>query len=204
MKQTRIICIGRQFGSGGREIGEKLAQTLSVRYYDKDLLKIAAQESGIIPELFEQADEKPINSLLYVLSIGSQGQSSFLSGYGDYLTNDKLFLFQSNAIRKLAEREPCVIIGRCADHILRERTDVLRVFIHAPLAWRTQRIMRMYQLDEAVARSLIKKTDKQRAHYYSFFTDLSWGSAESYHICLNSAALSPDGCVKLLQGFIQA
>lgn len=198
MKKIRVICIGRQFGSGGREIGEKLAKKLSFGYYDKELLKIAAKESGIMPELFEKADEKPINSLLYSLSVGAQGQGAFLTGYQDYLTNDKLFLFQSDTIRKLAQRESCVIIGRCADYILRGRDDILRVFIHAPLEQRVERICRLYDLDEKAALSLIKKTDKRRASYYGFFTDLSWGSADTYDVCLNSAALGIDGCIALL------
>ena len=198
MKKIRVICIGRQFGSGGREIGEKLAKKLSFGYYDKELLKIAAKESGIMPELFEKADEKPINSLLYSLSVGAQGQGAFVTGYQDYLTNDKLFLFQSDTIRKLAQRESCVIIGRCADYILRGRDDILRVFIHAPLEQRVERICRLYDLDEKAALSLIKKTDKRRASYYGFFTDLSWGSADTYDVCLNSAALGIDGCISLL------
>ena len=189
MKKIRVICIGRQFGSGGREIGEKLAKKLSFGYYDKELLKIAAKESGIMPELFEKADEKPINSLLYSLSVSAQGQGAFLTGYQDYLTNDKLFLFQSDTIRKLAQRESCVIIGR---------DDILRVFIHAPLEQRVERIRCLYDLDEKAALSLIKKTDKRRASYYGFFTDLSWGSADTYDICLNSATLGIDGCISLL------
>lgn len=132
MEKHLVICIGRQFGSGGREIGLGLAKKLGIRFYDKEILKKAAEESGIVEELFEKADEKPTNSFLYSLSMGTHGQAMNFTNYNDYLTNDKLFLFQSNTIRDMAEKDSCVIIGRCADYILRGRKDMLSVFIHAP------------------------------------------------------------------------
>ena len=131
MEKHLVICIGRQFGSGGREIGLGLAKKLGIRFYDKEILKKAAEESGIVEELFEKADEKPTNSFLYSLSMGTHGQAMNFTNYNDYLTNDKLFLFQSNTIRDMAEKDSCVIIGRCADYILRGRKDMLSVFIHA-------------------------------------------------------------------------
>ena len=113
MEKHLVICIGRQFGSGGREIGLGLAKKLGIRFYDKEILKKAAEESGIVEELFEKADEKPTNSFLYSLSMGTHGQAMNFTNYNDYLTNDKLFLFQSNTIRDMAEKDSCVIIGRC-------------------------------------------------------------------------------------------
>ena len=136
MEKHLVICIGRQFGSGGREIGLGLAKKLGIRFYDKEILKKAAEESGIVEELFEKADEKPTNSFLYSLSMGTHGQAMNFTNYNDYLTNDKLFLFQSNTIRDMAEKDSCVIIGRCADYILRGRKDMLSVFIHAPMELR--------------------------------------------------------------------
>ena len=115
MSDHLVICIGRQFGSGGHEIGVGLAKELGIPCYDKEILKKAAQESGIVEELFEKADEKPTNSFLYSLSMGGAGQAMGFTNYNDYLTNDKLFLFQSQTIKKMAEKESCVIIGRCAD-----------------------------------------------------------------------------------------
>ena len=154
MEKHLVICIGRQFGSGGREIGLGLAKKLGIRFYDKEILKKAAEESGIVEELFEKADEKPTNSFLYSLSMGTHGQAMNFTNYNDYLTNDKLFLFQSNTIRDMAEKDSCVIIGRCADYILRGRKDMLSVFIHAPMELRIQRISRVRNVEEDAARSL--------------------------------------------------
>ena len=150
MEKHLVICIGRQFGSGGREIGLGLAKKLGIRFYDKEILKKAAEESGIVEELFEKADEKPTNSFLYSLSMGTHGQAMNFTNYNDYLTNDKLFLFQSNTIRDMAEKDSCVIIGRCADYILRGRKDMLSVFIHAPMELRIQRISRVRNVEEDV------------------------------------------------------
>ena len=156
-KENWSFCIGRQFGSGGHEIGQSLAQKLSIPFYDKEILKLAAQESGIMPELFEKADEKPSNSLLYSMSSAAHGRAAPFASYNDYLTNDKLFLFQSNTIKRLAQEGSCVIIGRCADYILRGRKDMLSVYVHAPLELRIQRICRLRNIEEDAARSLIKK-----------------------------------------------
>ena len=184
MEKHLVICIGRQFGSGGREIGLGLAKKLGIRFYDKEILKKAAEESGIVEELFEKADEKPTNSFLYSLSMGTHGQAMNFTNYNDYLTNDKLFLFQSNTIRDMAEKDSCVIIGRCADYILRGRKDMLSVFIHAPMELRIQRISRVRNVEEDAARSLIKKTDRQRANYYNFYADNDWGAGVRHPLSL--------------------
>ena len=189
MEKHLVICIGSQFGSGGREIGLGLAKKLGIRFYDKEILKKAAEESGIVEELFEKADEKPTNSFLYSLSMGTHGQAMNFTNYNDYLTNDKLFLFQSNTIRDMAEKDSCVIIGRCADYILRGRKDMLSVFIHAPMELRIQRISRVRNVEEDAARSLIKKTDRQRANYYNFYADNDWGAADSYDVAIKLATL---------------
>ena len=198
MEKHLVICIGRQFGSGGREIGLGLAKKLGIRFYDKEILKKAAEESGIVEELFEKADEKPTNSFLYSLSMGTHGQAMNFTNYNDYLTNDKLFLFQSNTIRDMAEKDSCVIIGRCADYILRGRKDMLSVFIHAPMELRIQRISRVRNVEEDAARSLIKKTDRQRANYYNFYTDRKWGDMDNFHITLSSSHFSIDEIVELI------
>lgn len=195
-----VICIGRQFGSGGHEIGQGLSENLGIPFYDKEILKKAAEESGILPELFEQADEKPTNSLLYSLSTGAHGHTVTFSNYNDYLTNDRLFSFQSDTIRRLAEQESCIIIGRCADYILRGRKDVLSVYIHAPMELRIQRICRVRNLEEDAARSLIKKTDRSRANYYNFYADHDWGAADSYDLSINSGKLGVERAVELLAG----
>ena len=203
MEKHLVICIGRQFGSGGREIGLGLAKKLGIRFYDKEILKKAAEESGIVEELFEKADEKPTNSFLYSLSMGTHGQAMNFSNYNDYLTNDKLFLFQSNTIRDMAEKDSCVIIGRCADYILRGRKDMLSVFIHAPMELRIQRISRVRNVEEDAARSLIKKTDRQRANYYNFYADNDWGAADSYDVAINSGKLGVEKSIEVLAGICE-
>ena len=180
MEKHLVICIGRQFGSGGREIGLGLAKKLGIRFYDKEILKKAAEESGIVEELFEKADEKPTNSFLYSLSMGTHGQAMNFTNYNDYLTNDKLFLFQSNTIRDMAEKDSCVIIGRCADYILRGRN-----------------------VEEDAARSLIKKTDRQRANYYNFYADNDWGAADSYDVAINSGKLGVEKSIEVLAGICE-
>ena len=203
MSDHLVICIGRQFGSGGHEIGVGLAKELGIPCYDKEILKKAAQESGIVEELFEKADEKPTNSFLYSLSMGGAGQAMGFTNYNDYLTNDKLFLFQSQTIKKMAEKESCVIIGRCADYILRGHRNMISVFIHAPIELRIQRICRLRNLEEDAARPLIKKTDKSRSNYYGFYADSDWGAAETYDMSLNSGKLGIERSIEILHGAAQ-
>ena len=182
MEKHLVICIG------GREIGLGLAKKLGIRFYDKEILKKAAEESGIVEELFEKADEKPTNSFLYSLSMGTHGQAMNFTNYNDYLTNDKLFLFQSNTIR---------------DYILRGRKDMLSVFIHAPMELRIQRISRVRNVEEDAARSLIKKTDRQRANYYNFYADNDWGAADSYDVAINSGKLGVEKSIEVLAGICE-
>ncbi|MEG2054406.1 MAG: cytidylate kinase-like family protein, partial [Oscillospiraceae bacterium] len=131
MNSNLVICIGRQYGSGGKEIGEKLAEKLGIPCYDKEILKKAAKDNGIVEELFEKADEQPTDSFLYSLSLGTHNPSVGMLGFSDYLTNDNIFIMTSKAINDLAIGSPCVIIGRCADYILQEMPHCLSVFIHA-------------------------------------------------------------------------
>ena len=181
-----VICIGRQFGSGGREIGLAVSQKMGIPFYDKEILKKAAQDSGISQELFERADERPSSSFLYTLSIGA---APAFASYDDYLTDDKLFVFQSNTIRELAKQGPCVFIGRCADYVLRQQPGMLSVFIHAPLEQRVLRVARLYNIDEDKARARIRKTDKTRANYYNYYSDGDWGRSDRYDIALNTGKL---------------
>ena len=164
--KKRVITISREFGSGGHEIGAGVAKELGIPCYDKEILKQAALESGIVEELFEKADEKTSGNFLYALSGGASLQMPSFTSYDDYLTNDKLFLFQSKTIREMAEKNACVIIGRCADYILRAHTKRLSVFVHAPMELRIQRIAKLHNLEEDAARALIKKTDKSRNPKY--------------------------------------
>ena len=219
-KTHTIITIGRQFGSGGREIGKRLADELGIEFYDKELLSRAAKDSKICKELFETHDEKPTNSFLYslVMDTYSMGFASgsvnemplnhkiFLAQFDaikKIVSDDNLFNYQAKVIRQLAEEESCVIIGRCADYALEERDDVLSVFIHADLEDRIKNVAKLNELTDNKAKDLIHKTDKRRASYYNYYTNKKWGDAESYDICINSSKFGVDGCVKAIKDFLE-
>lgn len=187
-----IITIGREFGSGGKEIGQKVADALGVKLYDKEMLTRAAKESGLCKELFESHDEKPTNSFLYSLVMDTYSLGYGAGTYTDMPINHKIFLAQFDAIKEIAKEGPCVLVGRCADYALEGRKDVMSVFIHADLAARTRRIAKLYDISDSKAKEMIKKADKKRASYYNYYTNKKWGSAESYDFCLNSGLLGID------------
>ena len=164
MYNNRIVTIARQFGSGGREIGEELSKKLGVKFYDKELISIAAKESNLAPEIFENVDEKATNSLLYSLSLGLYSFSNTYSVGDNLPVNDKLYILQHKIIKKVADEGPCVIVGRCADHILRDRNDVLRVFIYADLDFRVKRAIDLKGVKPSKAEQVVQKTDKSRAN----------------------------------------
>ena len=190
-----IITIGRQYGSGGREIGEKLAKQLNIPFYDSKLLEIAAKESGISQEFFENNDEKPVNSLLYILS----------NTYSDdnLPFNHKLFLAQFDAIKKIAEQGGCVIVGRCADYALRENPDCINLFIHADLQIRKQRAIEKYGIEEKRANEVVIRKDKQRASYYNFYTPNKWGHADNYDLVIDSGKIGIDNAVEIIKKYIE-
>ncbi|MCI8341623.1 MAG: cytidylate kinase-like family protein [Firmicutes bacterium] len=191
-----IITIGRQYGSGGKEIGEKLAKKLGIPFYDKELLTVAAQKSGICEEMFESHDEKPANSFLYSLVVGNYvGAKTPM--------NHKLFLTQFEAIKEIASESSCVILGRCADYALEGVPGVVNVFIHANMETRVERAIKYYNVDEKKAEDIINKTDKKRANYYNFYSGKRWGSAESYDISINSGFIGIDNSVKMIIEFIE-
>ena len=198
-----IITIGRQFGSGGRAIGEKLAKKLGVSFYDKELISLAAKESGISPEIFDNVDEKAANSLLYSLSMGMYSFGSGFSAMGDLPVNDKLYLLQHKIIKEIAEKESCVIVGRCADYVLRENPNTVNVFVYADMAFRKEEAVKKHGIDAARAEHIINKTDKSRANYYSFYSGQKWGMAENYDLCINSSKLSEDQIVDLIATYIE-
>jgi len=202
MKEKFIINIGRQLGSGGREIGEKLASQLGISAYDKELIQIASKKSGLSNEFFEQADEKTSYSLLG--SFFGLRASIIDEGYvNNYLCNETFFKIQSDVIRDLAEKESCVFIGRCADYILRENPRCVNVFITADIEDRIKHVAERQQLAEAKAREIIEKTDKKRAGYYNYYSNKVWGAAESYHLCINSSALGLDETVNYIRQFAE-
>lgn len=197
-----VITIGRQFGSGGREIGDKLAKAYDIKYYDRELLARASKESGFCEEILMNHDERPTNSFLYNLVIDTYSFGYNSSSFVDMPISQKVFLAQFDTIKKVAEEGPCVIVGRCADYALEGRDNVINLFIYADESFKVGRIMEQYNLDEAKARDMIVKKDKQRQSYYNYYTNRKWGKAESYDLCINSAVLGIDGSVKLIKQYI--
>lgn len=197
-----IYTIGREFGSGGKAIGEALANRLNIKCYDKELLKLAAKESGFCQEIFENQDEKPTNSFLYSLVMDTYSMSGYSSApFLDMPLNHKVFLAQFETIKKIASTESCVIVGRCADYALSENPNCINTFIHADMDYRIKQIMAQENLPENKARDLIQKTDKQRASYYNYYTSKKWGDSRSYDLCLDSSKLGIDGCVDMILAF---
>ena len=178
-----VITVGRQYGSGGREIGTMLAKQLGIAYYDDMLLKEAAEESGLCEELFRSFDERP-KSFLYSIAMDP-------------------YSFSMNTIKKLADKGPCVLIGRCADYALKDRDDVINLFITAPLENRIKRVAARNGISENEAKDRIKKTDKSRASYYNYYSAKDWGDAKSYDLCIDSSLLGIDGTVELLKDLIR-
>nr|WP_316614590.1 cytidylate kinase-like family protein [uncultured Ruminococcus sp.] len=198
-----VITIGRQFGSGGRSIAEKLSKKLGVKFYDKELISIAAKESGISPEVFEGVDEKAANSLLYSLSMGMYSFGSGFPTMGDLPVNDKLYLLQHKIIKEIAEKENCVIVGRCADYVLRDNPKCVSIFIYADMAYRKEQSIKKHGIDPAHAEHIINKTDKNRANYYSFYSGQKWGQAENFDLCIDSSKLDEDKIVELIAEYIK-
>lgn len=195
MMGNLVITIGRECGSAGRLIGQKLAADLGVKCYDKELLTLAAKNSGLCEELFKTHDEKPTSSFLYSLVMDTYSLGYKSGSYSDMPINHKIFLAQFDAIKKLAEEGPCILIGRCADYALEDYRNVLSVFIHADTVKRAKRISRMYDMTEAKAKEMIIKTDKKRGSYYNYYTNKKWSAVQSYDVCLDSGKLGIDGCV---------
>ena len=182
---NKIYTIGREFGSGGREVGEKLAAKLGIKLYDKELLQQAAKDSGFCEEIFENHDEKPTNSFLYSLVMDTYSVSGYSAApFLDMPLNHKVFLAQFETIKKIAEKESCVIVGRCAD------LDV-----------RIKNVSRNLNITENKARDIINKTDKQRASYYNYYTSKKWGDSKSYNLSLDAGKLGTDNCVEMILKF---
>ena len=186
---NRIITISREFGSGGRTIGRKVARKLGIPCYDSEIIQKLAQESGFSESYIKDAGEYAPGGFL----ASAFGNRSFGQTNEDYLWN-----MQYKIITELAEKGPCVIVGRCADYILRDQADCLKVFIHASMAFRTDRIVREYGEREASPEERLRDKDKRRAAYHRFYTNMKWGHAKNYHITLDSGELGIDKCVDLI------
>jgi len=193
-----IITIGRQFGSAGREIGEKVAAHFGIPCYDKELLSRAAKESGFCEEMIETHDERPTNSFLYNLVMDTYSFGYNASSFMDMPISHKIFLAQFDTIKKMASEGPCVIVGRCADYALSDYDNCIHLFIYGEEKVKTKRIMEKYNLSESKAKEMIVKKDKQRQSYYNYYSSKKWGRADSYDLCINSSLLGVEGTVKLI------
>lgn len=203
MANNLVITISRQYGSNGRHIGMALAKELGIAFYDKELIKLAAAENGISEKMFEEADEMPSNSFLYSLSMGSRNFGTGFN-YMDCLSNDKLFLMQSKVIRELAQKSSCVIVGRCADYILRDHENCVNLFLHASPEYRIAHVMEELDIGEDAAKEMIRKIGKKRASYYNYYSDVEWGDASSYHMALDVSDLSEYAAVRVLREYLTA
>ncbi len=201
MGKDTIITIGRQCGSGGREVGIALAKDLNIPYYDKELLKRAAKESGLCEEVFEKFDEKPTSSLLYSIVMDPYSLGIGANGI-DMPINHKVFLAAFDTIKKIADEGPCVMIGRCADYALADYSNVVNFFLFAPMEDRIKRVAERRELTPEKAKDYIQKAEKQRASYYNYYTTKKWGATTSYNYCLDTSVLGIDGTVELIKHII--
>lgn len=198
-----VITIGRQCGSGGREFGMKLAEALGMEYYDKELVRLAAKNGNLSPEISEMADERATNSLLYSIATGGSMRGMF-NGYYEMPLNDRVFLAQAETIKQLAKEKSCVIVGRCANYVLREEEDVrtVNLYIYADLDYRIKRIKEEENLTEKQAKDRIVKTEKKRRTYYNYYSNGNWGNATEYDLCINLTDIDFDAAVEIVKGYI--
>ena len=203
MATNLVITIGRQFGSGGRKVVRLLAEKLDIPYYDKELLAEAAKDSGICQEIFENHDEKPTRSLLFSLVTGVQMHGDPGSMYMDMPLNHRIFLAQFDAIRRIASEGPCVIVGRCADYVLRDKPNAVSVFVKADIRQRVERAVSLYGVDPARAEETVRKADKQRASYYNYYATATWGDVNNYDLCVDTGKLGIDGTVELIEQYLR-
>ncbi|MGN0711526.1 MAG: AAA family ATPase [Anaerovoracaceae bacterium] len=199
--EKRIVTISRTYGSGGRIIGQRLAEDMGVPFYDKALIDRIAQESGFSKEMIEKAEMKAKNSFLYTLatSLGGNGEA----GIDGLSLNDKFFLAQVNVIREIAQEGPCVIVGRCADYVLKDMHDATKIFICAEMDNRIKRAVEEYGMNPDTAEAEIKKIDKARTNYYNHHTGRKWGDVLNYHLTLDSGYIGVDDTVSLIEEFLE-
>ncbi len=193
-----VITIGRQFGSGGREIGRKLAESFDVPFYDKEILKRAAKESGICEEMFENFDEKPTTSFLYSLVMDPYALGYNAASF-DMPLNQKVFLAAFDSIKRIASEGPCVIVGRCADYALKDFENHMSVFIHAPMSFKKERIHEERGIPLDKVKDECIRMDKQRSGYYNYYTSRKWGELKNYDLSVNSSVFGIDGSVELIR-----
>lgn len=201
---TYVITIGRELGSGGKHIGEIMAQQLGIPVYDRRLITMAAQESGLAPEVIAKADEKSgkgyMSQLIRALS---SPYSTFMNIYNNSISNENLFKLQADVIRQKAETENCIIVGRCSDYVLRDHPRHINIFVRADYADRLKFVQERYDITREQAKELIERTDSIRSDYHNLYSETNWGDSRSYDICVNSSLLGLDGTAEVLLTFVK-
>jgi cytidylate kinase len=205
MNEHFVINLGRQLGSGGREIGQRLSKRFSIAYYDKELIQLASDESGLCKEFFEKADEKAQQHILGGM-FGTRfpfiGETT--TSFNSYLSNDSLFKIQSDVIRKLADEKSCLFVGRCADYILRDYPKCVNIFVSASRDSRIKRLRSIHNFSEEDAVKLMEEADKKRSTFYNYYSNKVWGAAATYHLCIDSSVLGIDKTVDFIAAFVKA
>lgn len=202
-RKNVVITIARQYGSGGKTVGEMLAKDLGIHYYDKELMKLASDDSGINEALFVKADEKVKSSLLFRVAKKVYQGELIPPESDDFTSNDNLFNYQAKIIKELAKQESCVIIGRCADFVLRDYDNVLSVFVHAPEDFCLEQAAKKHSMSTRELEKYIARTDKRRTEYYKYHTGREWTDARNYDLCLDSSKLGFERCVEEIKAYIK-
>ncbi|RHO80933.1 cytidylate kinase-like family protein [Clostridiaceae bacterium AF42-6] len=198
-----MVTISRQYGSGGRYIGENLAKAMGVPCYDEKLIDMVAKESGFAQSFVAEKGERMTGSLLFNIASSLSFANNVFSTNNGVTLQDEIYFTQNRIIKELADKGPCVIVGRCADYILREREDCLNVFIFADNESKIERAEKYFNITREEAPAVLKKKDKARANHYKYYTDQEWGMASNYDLCLNSGLIGIEGCVKAIQQVLE-
>ncbi len=201
--KKKIVTISRQYGSGGRYIGENLAKAMGVPCYDEKLIDMVAKESGFAQSFVAEKGERMTGSLLFNIASSLSFANNVFSTNNGVTLQDEIYFTQNRIIKELADKGPCVIVGRCADYILREREDCLNVFIFADNESKIERAEKYFNITREEAPAILKKKDKARANHYKYYTDQEWGMASNYDLCLNSGLIGIEGCVKAIQQVLE-
>lgn len=201
--KKKIVTISRQYGSGGRYIGENLAKAMGVPCYDEKLIDMVAKESGFAQSFVAEKGERMTGSLLFNIASSLSFANNVFSTNNGVTLQDEIYFTQNRIIKELADKGPCVIVGRCADYILREREDCLNVFIFADNESKIERAEKYFNITREEAPAVLKKKDKARANHYKYYTDQEWGMASNYDLCLNSGLICIEGCVKAIQQVLE-
>lgn len=196
----RIITISREFGSGGHSLGKAVADRLGWKYYDKELVQQVADKTGFDPAFVEETGELSATKSAFSYLFSSTGTPGVMHGLS---VSDFLWCIQRSVILKIADEEPCVIVGRCADYILKDRDDVLNIFVHAPMDYRAERIVRLYGTTEKTPEARLKEKDKRRRNNYKHYTGQEWGMSQNYHLTLDSSAIPLETCVDLIEKLVK-